>query len=197
MTNNVKLITILTGVVITCLAAALGTLASNHLGWVLFFTSIGCCIVGLTCLAIARYREVLLAQVNDRSLWIIALALLVIGLVAPVEFLYLSSPLPREHLLQEAGLILFGFGVVLYFWSRSLLEFWKDGESSLDTSRPITRVEAYPVIRFPAYLGLGLSAAGLCLGYSSFIGLSVVLVILIPGIIYRIKLHDKRLAMNV
>lgn len=199
MNNNARLSIIVTGVVLGCLAVVLGlrTLPTNHLGWVLLTIGASCCITGLVCLAIAKFRDAILSQVDDRSLWIIALAVSVIGIAPPVEFLYLSAILPRAHLLQEAGLTLFGSGLVLFLWSRSLLDWWDTGESPVRTDPPLTRAGAYQVIRYPAYLGMGLSAVGLCLGYSSVIGLAAILMVLIPGLIYRMKFQDRRLAAEL
>lgn len=199
MNNNARLSIIGTGVVLSSLVVALGlgTMSSNHLGWVLMIFGAGCCMTSLVCLVTTKYRDAILSQADDRSVWIIALAASAIVIAPPVEFLYLSAILPRAHLLQEAGLILFGSGIVLFLWSRSLLEWWDTGESPVKTDPPLTRAGAYQVIRYLAYLGLGLSAVGLCLGYSSLIGLVVVLAVLIPGMIYRMRYQNRRLAGDI
>jgi protein-S-isoprenylcysteine O-methyltransferase Ste14 len=51
----------------------------------------------------------------------------------------------------------------------------------------------YRLIRHPAYAGYMLMAVGISLGYSSLAGLASMLVILLPGLIYRMQVEERLL----
>ncbi len=49
-------------------------------------------------------------------------------------------------------------------------------------------------MRHPAYSGYLLMALGIALGYASLVGVASVLLLLLPGILYRLRLEEKLLS---
>jgi protein-S-isoprenylcysteine O-methyltransferase Ste14 len=60
--------------------------------------------------------------------------------------------------------------------------------------QPLIQHGPYHFIRHPAYAGYVLIALGLSIGYSSLLGLIVILCLLLPTVIYRIHVEDAVLA---
>ena len=52
----------------------------------------------------------------------------------------------------------------------------------------------YRWVRHPGYSGFLLVALGMALGYSSLIGLIAIPLLLLPGLVYRIKVEEDRLS---
>ena len=192
MTRNIKITLLWFTVLISLAVAALGleTRADNHLGWVLLLAGVGSCLTGTFILAIAHYRQKIQAQSVDRALWLILPGVVLAALIPPLEYLYVPAILPRTILIQEAGLILVITGLLVGFRSYFLLEWWDVGDNQAMLDKHLTRHGMYRLIRFPAYVGLGLIVLGLCLGYSSLAGLIAAFLLLLPGIAWRVRLED-------
>jgi protein-S-isoprenylcysteine O-methyltransferase Ste14 len=174
-----------TSLVIACLG--LETCTSNPLGWVLFFAGVGFCVAGSLALAASTHPRSGQTAAPDRSLGLFAPGLLVIGLVSPLEYLYLPASLPRTVLMQEAGLVLFGAGLLICLWARCLLEWWDTGDTRDRADARLTRAGADQIMRYPGYVGLGLMGLGLGVGFASLIGLLVWGLLLLPRIFYRMR----------
>ena len=67
------------------------------------------------------------------------------------------------------------------------------GHVSVKTEQDLVQSGPYRIIRLPAYAGYLLMALGLALGYASFWGFISTLLILLPAVIYRIRLEDRLL----
>ena len=189
MTGNMKLAILMSTIIAGLIIALLGwfTVPGNRLGWFLLISGGIYCLVGPLYLAVANFRQKIKSDSGERSFWLIVPGLLVISLIPPLEYLLLPSTLPRTVLMEEAGLILLGAGLFFFLRSRYALEFWDIG-GSLDHPVPsLTHAGIMQVMRYPAGIGLALLALGICIGYSSLIGLCVVLLILLPGLIYLFR----------
>jgi protein-S-isoprenylcysteine O-methyltransferase Ste14 len=130
---------------------------------------------------------------GDRSYWLITAGMLAGFYLPPVEYLYLSNVLPRTHWMVISGLGLVILGVVLFIWARRSLRANYSGHVSVKSGQILVQSGPYRVIRHPAYAGYLLMALGLSLGYSSLAGLASVLVLLLPGLVYRMNVEEKLL----
>ena len=188
MDRKLKRVVIFIGALVSLIVACLGveTRTSSHIGWVVFFAGLASCVAGLLYLGITSFRQASAVGRFDRSIWLIVLGVFVIGLAPPLEYLYLEATLPRIDLLQDASLVLFVTGLPLFLWSAGMATWWySTGHPS--TAVPGTkRAGMYRTLIYPGYVGLGLMALALCTGYSSLIGLGAFLLLLLPGLIYRI-----------
>jgi protein-S-isoprenylcysteine O-methyltransferase Ste14 len=122
-----------------------------------------------------------------------------IGMIAafylpPIEYLFFPAVLPRTVWIQVAGLLLVIIGSALFVWARRTLGNFYSGHVSVIEGQPLIRSGPYRFIRHPAYAGYLLITLGLALGYSSFAGLTVVLFIVLPCMVYHIYVEDKLLA---
>jgi protein-S-isoprenylcysteine O-methyltransferase Ste14 len=191
MFRSLTLTYLSTMVVVSCTIAALGlvTRVNNHLGWVLLSLAGIFCIVGLFYLSLPKHRKSIEVELKNRSLWLLATGFLVILIIPPLEYLFLNSILPRSDFMQEVGLILFGAGLLFCFRSRIFLELWNPGDDQVQTDFRLTRRGTYQTTRYLDYAGYGLIALSLCMGYSSLIGLLAILGLLLPGIMYRMRIE--------
>lgn len=192
MDGKLKRMVIFIGALVSLIVACLGveTRNSTHIGWVVFVTGLLGCVAGLLYLGINSFRQASAAGGFDRPMWLILLGLLLIGLAPPLEYLYLEATLPRVDLLQDASLVLFVSGLPLFLWSSGMVAWWY--------SRPsLNQADLFRLLRYPGYAGLGLMALGLCIGYSSLIGLLALLLLLLPGVIYRIWIETRSWNLNV
>jgi len=114
----------------------------------------------------------------------------------PVEYLYVAAVLPRSGWMPAAGIVLVCLGVVLFVWARRTLGRNYSGHVSVKSEQSLVRSGPYRFIRHPAYAGFLLMALGLCLGYSSLTGLGAVLVLLVPGLVYRMRVEEKLLVQH-
>lgn len=131
---------------------------------------------------------------TDRSFWAIVLGIIPAFYFPPLEYLYFDAILPRVRAMQILGLLIIALGSILFVWARRVLGDFYSGHLSVVEGQPLVQHGPYHFIRHPAYAGYLLIALGLWIGYSSLLGLIVVLSLLIPTIIYRIHVEDAVLA---
>jgi protein-S-isoprenylcysteine O-methyltransferase Ste14 len=161
-----------------------GTLQDNILGWFLL-------VVGVLYPAVVVINYVFLhrpfwkfmgsargdrEEKGDRTFWLALPGLLGVFFAPPLEWVYLPAVLPRAPWMQAAGLALVLAAAGLRFWARAGARLVQNGP--------------YRYVRHPAYTSLVLAALGVALGYSSWIGLAAVLVLLLPALIYRIGIEE-------
>ncbi len=186
-----------------CLALlGLETLRTNLLGWFLLLTGI-IFAAGIVVAAYIRREQFWEARLKgntakeergDRSFWLIALGMVGGFYLAPVEYLYFPAILPRPAWIQIPASLLTILGAALFVWARRALGKSYSGHVSVTEDQPLAQNGPYRFIRHPAYAGYVWMSLGLAVGYSSLAGLAAALFVLLPAVIYRIRVEDKLLA---
>src|SRR3990172_3889337 len=131
---------------------------------------------------------------TDRSFWLIVIGMIAVFFMPPIEYLFLPAVLPRVEWVQVTGLTLIVFGSALFIWARRALGKFYSGHVSVGEGQPLVQNGPYRFILYPAYAGFMLIALGISLGYSSLAGLAAILFLLLPSVIYRLRVEDKLLA---
>jgi hypothetical protein len=170
---------ILTGLITACLG--LETRHSNHLGWALLLAGTGFTTIGCLSLGVLFLQDATAEQHADRTLWLPCLAALVISLITPLEYLYLPNVLPRSDHAQDIGLILFAGGLAFYLLSLQSTNTWHAYKSAPDRNR----FPLLSTILCPTSASLLLFGLGLGIGFSSWIGLVLSVILLFPCLLYR------------
>jgi integral membrane sensor domain MASE1 len=189
MTTREKKLLFFVGIPTAVVSACLGleTQRSNHLGWALLIAGIAFIAFGSITLAIMFVNEAREKPAPGRSLWLPVLGVLLISLVAPLEYLYVPPILERSHLVQDFGLILFVCGFCF------ILLMIHSGRAAYTTDRLSTGIIQW--VWRPAFASLMLFALGLSIGYSSLVGLLVAFLLVLPGLIYSMAMEDRNLRM--
>jgi protein-S-isoprenylcysteine O-methyltransferase Ste14 len=195
-------------VIVPTLAILLGllgvvTLCYNPLGWFLTLVG-GAFTVGIFVdFAIRKnfFWEPRLAgtpaqeERGDRSFWFVTLGMISTFYLPPIEYLYFSL-LPHTDTMVASGLGLIVCGSALFVWARRTLGDAYSGHLSVVNGQELVQRGPYRFIRHPAYAGYLLIALGISLGYSSLAGLCAIPLLLVPGLVYRIRLEEKFLAVH-
>ncbi|GAP13292.1 putative protein-S-isoprenylcysteine methyltransferase [Longilinea arvoryzae] len=189
--------------VLAVLLAGLGwkTLPDNPLGWFLFVTgavfAIGVVIVlWIRRKAIWQPRSggvMTREEKGDRSFWLYLPGAMAAFFIPPLEYLYLPAVLPRSSAFAWTGGILVILGCTLFAWARRTLRAAYSGHLSVTSEQILVQSGPYRIVRHPAYLGYFLMSLGVCSGYSSLYGLISIPLLLMPGLVYRIRTEDKML----
>jgi protein-S-isoprenylcysteine O-methyltransferase Ste14 len=181
------------------------TLPGNLLGWFLLVIGVGYPAGGAIYLWVkSKSRAGLLAPVfgqeaireepGDRSFWLVLPGFLAVFFGSPVEFLLLPALLPRGTGMQIAGLIVIGLGGILHHWTRRFMGDLFTGRVQVQAGHRLVQGGPYRFIRHPAYASYLLITLGLALGYSSLIGLAALPILLLPGLVYRLKVEEELLS---
>jgi protein-S-isoprenylcysteine O-methyltransferase len=190
------------GLAVLLVFLGIETLHTNPLGWFLILTGI-VYAVGIAIDAYVRKEEFwgakqsgdnLQEEQGDRSFWPIALGLMVVFFLSPVEYLYFSIFQPPTVWMEVVGVGLVLLGSILFVWARRTLGKHYTGHVSVKKEQELAQNGPYRIIRHPAYAGYLLMALGLALGYSSLLGFVSTLLILLPATVYRIRVEDTMLA---
>ncbi len=169
------------------------TLSENLLGWFLFIAGV-LYAAGAVIVAYILRRNFWEAQVTglvrhaepgDRSFWWLTAGMAAVFYLSPLEFLYLRATTAAANWLEVAGACLVVLGGLLFLWARR----HHIGEPS-KASGP------YRVLRHPDYAGCLLAGLGLAMGYASLWGAVALLLILLPAVLWRIRLEEKLLWVN-
>lgn len=189
--------------ILALLLALLGlkTLSANPLGWILVLVGTGYVLGTGIVFLIRRQRfwesdtggAVVTEEKGDKSFWFISLGMLAGFFSSPLEVLYLPAILPRNAGFMAVGLGLVILGMGLFVWARRTLKQNYSGHISVNSRQELIQTGPYRIIRHPAYSGYLLMTLGISLGYSSLAGLIATLVLLIPGLAYRMKVEEKLL----
>jgi len=186
------------------LLALLGfeTLRSNLLGWFLFLTGI-VYTAGIMIDAYTRKEEFwgpkqssdnLQEEQGDHSFWPIALGIMAVFFLSPLEYLYFATIRLSTIWMEAIGMGLVVLGSILFVWARRTLGRHYSGHVSIKKEQGLVQSGPYRIIRHPAYSGYLFMALGLALGYSSLFGFVSTLLILLPAAVYRIRVEDRMLA---
>ena len=186
-----------------CLALlGLETLGANRLGWFLLALGISYPAGGVIYYFIhrkpfwnaVRAGEAVQAEVNDRSFWTVLPGFIAAMFAPPLEWYYLGAMLPRHLDMEIAGWLAVITGITLAGWARITLKNYYSGRIQVGSHQELVKSGPNRMIRHPAYLGMFLIALGVAVGYSSLIGLLAVLLLLIPGLAYRISVEERLLS---
>lgn len=178
------------------------TMQSNLLGWFLLLTGLiyffGVVIIYWIC-GIRFWRpqsegEIMKEERDDWSFWFIVIGMVAGFYLPSIEYLFFTALLPRGLWIQIVSLLLIFFGSVLFIWARRTLGKFYSGHVSVIDGQQLVQKGPYHFIRHPAYAGYLLITFGLALGYSSLAGFASILFLLLPAVIYRIRVEDKLLA---
>jgi protein-S-isoprenylcysteine O-methyltransferase Ste14 len=189
--------------VLAILLALLGwsTLRENPLGWFLFVTGVVYAGGVVVVLWIRRKRfwqaqtggETTAEEKGDRSFWLYLPGAMAAFFIPPLEYLYVAAILPRSAACEWGGVALILLGCALFAWARRTLGAAYSGHLTVTSRQGLVQSGPYRVVRHPAYLGYLLMSLGVCLGYSSLFGLASISLLLLPGLIYRIRTEDRLL----
>jgi protein-S-isoprenylcysteine O-methyltransferase Ste14 len=134
------------------------------------------------------------SEAGNRSFWWILPGFLAVFFGPPLEFLYLPVWLPRGTGMELAGLAIILLGLVLRIWTRLTIGGMYTGYVKIRVHHILVTGGPYHFIRHPGYAGFVLMALGLALGYSSWIGLAAIPLLLLPGLAYRMGVEERLLA---
>lgn len=190
------------GLAILLTALGLATLQSNLVGW---FLSILGIVYFLGVVIVYWFRriefwrpraqgEFVRQERSDRSFWFIVVGMIAAFYLPPIEYLLFEAVLPRAFFMQILGLLFIVLGSVLFVWARRTLGRFYSGHVSVIDGQQLVQSGPYRFIRHPAYAGYLLMALGLAVGYSSLGGTAALISLLLPAVIYRIRVEDRLLA---
>lgn len=178
------------------------TLRENLMGWFLLVSGLIYFFGGIVVYWIRGIRfwharakgEVLKEERDDVSFWFIVAGMVAVFYLPPFEYLLVLAILPRIVWMQVTGLLIILVGSILFIWARRVLGYFYSGHLSVIEGQPLVQHGPYRFIRHPAYAGYILIALGLSLGYSSLAGLVAILFLLLPSVVYRLRVEDRLLA---
>jgi protein-S-isoprenylcysteine O-methyltransferase Ste14 len=130
---------------------------------------------------------------GDRSFWIILPGFLAVFFAPPLEWFYLPAFLPRTLWMQVAGLVLILAALVLRIWARQHIRGLYSGHVQVQAGHRLIQSGPYRYVRHPGYSGFLLMALGVAAGYSSWIGLAALVILLLPGLAYRMRVEERLL----
>ena len=199
---TIFLLIVAPGLAILLVFLGLVTLRSNLLGWFLLLTGI-VYLVGIAIDSYVRKEEFweskqmggnLQEERGDLSFWPIALGIMAAFFLSPLEYLYFDTFQSRTVWMEAFSVGLVILGSLLFFWARRTLGRRYSGHVSVKKEQELVQSGPYSIIRHPAYAGYLFMALGLALGYSSLLGFVSILLILLPAVVYRIRVEDRMLA---
>lgn len=199
---TIFLLIVAPGLAILLVFLGIKTLRMNLLGWFLLLTGI-VYTVGILIDGYVRKEEFwksghdgyyLHEEHNDRSFWLITLGLLSVFFLSPLEYLYFATFQPRTAWMESIGVGLVLLGSTLFVWARRTLGKQYTGHVSVKKGQELVQSGPYHIIRHPAYAGYLLMVFGLSLGYASLVGYASILFVLLPAVMYRIRLEERFLA---
>ena len=170
---------------------ALETTPTNFLGWFLFATGIAYGVGGVIYLWRNRTMDTSTrVEAGNRSFWWILPGFLVVFFAPPLEFLHLPAFLPRGIGMELAGLLMILLGLSLRVWTRLTAGGMYSGYVHIRVQHVLVTDGPYRFVRHPGYAGFVVMALGLAIGYSSWIGLAAIPLLLLPGLGYRMRVEE-------
>lgn len=103
-----------------------------------------------------------------------------------------AVPLP-SLILTWFSLFLYGAGIFLRYWSMLVLKQEFTRHVHVSSSKTLVGHGPYRFIRHPLYSGLILCMIGISFYLAIWIGLAATIILVLPSILYRIKLEEKML----
>jgi protein-S-isoprenylcysteine O-methyltransferase Ste14 len=180
------------------------TIPSNLIGWFLLLVGLAYSVGVVVAFTLRRIRlfdkgvSITYSQEErgDRSFWFIALGMMAVFYLSPIEYLCFLSFHQQRSPRDLSGFALILLGTALLVWARRTLGSGYTGHASVKQTQPLVRNGPYQWIRHPAYLGYLLMVLGITLGYWSIAGLVSMLVILVPSMIFRINVEEEMLSKH-
>jgi protein-S-isoprenylcysteine O-methyltransferase Ste14 len=175
-------------------ALALETTPTNFLGWFLFAIAIAYGAGGVIYLwrdhdeGVSRH-----AETGNRSFWWILPGCIAIFFAPPLEFLFLRASLPHSLALELAGLVIILLGLLIRLWTRLTIGRMYSGYLRVKIGHVLVTDGPYRLVRHPGYTGFVLMVLGICIGYSSLIGLACIPLLFLPGLAYRMGVEERLL----
>jgi len=193
-TRGIRVGLIFSAYLLVCALGYLGIIVyrQNLLGWFLILTALLYGLGGPFLLRTNLKREGVIRQERqDRSFWLILPGFLVVFYASPLEFLYVPQFLPRGQWIQIVGLVLITASFMLITWAQQALKGRYSGRIQVVLGQTLVQDGPYHYLRHPAYAGFLLMGIGISIGFSSLIGLLAVPALLLPGLLYRIKVEER------
>jgi protein-S-isoprenylcysteine O-methyltransferase Ste14 len=179
----------------------LETLRSNVVGWFLLAFGIAYPAGGIIHTFIhqkpfwqsSRPGEPAMEETGDLSFWMILPGFLVVFFVPPLEWVYLHGWMPHETWMQITGSGVILISIALLIWARIYLRNQYSGHVEVVTGHRLVLNGPYRFIRHPSYTGFLLMTFGVAVSYASLIGLAAIPLLLLPGLVYRMRVEEKLL----
>jgi protein-S-isoprenylcysteine O-methyltransferase Ste14 len=173
---------------------ALETTPTNFLGWFLFAIGIAYGAGGV----IYLWRNQVIEdstrnEAGNRSFWWILPGFVAVFFGPPLEFLHLPVILPRGIGMELAGLLIILLGLIIRVWTRLTIGGMYTGYVQIRVHHVLVTDGPYHFVRHPGYAGFVLMALGFAIGYSSWIGLAAIPLLLRPGLAYRMRVEERLL----
>ena len=170
------------------------TLKTNLLGWFLLFMG-AAYVIGGPLYIWKRKGEPPARQEEhgDRSFWLIQPGFILAIFGAPLEYLFVPAVLPRLLGMQVTGLLLMIVGAFLLSWARRVIRGQFSGHVRIQEGHQLVQSGPYQFVRHPGYLGYLLIVFGIAVGFSSLSAAASMVLLLLPGLIYRINVEEKML----
>jgi protein-S-isoprenylcysteine O-methyltransferase Ste14 len=189
--------------VLAMLLALLGveTIPTNPLGWFLLLVGVAFSAGIIITFTIRRQHfwepsttsETTQEERGDFSFWLIVLGMSAVFYLSPLEFLFAPDTLPRHDWIAAIGFAFVTLGSVFFVWARITLKQSYSGHLTVKAGQNLVQSVPYTIIRHPGYAGFFFIALGVGLGYSSLAGLVAAAVLLLPSLVYRIRVEEKLL----
>jgi protein-S-isoprenylcysteine O-methyltransferase Ste14 len=173
---------------------ALETTPTNFLGWFLFAIGIAYGAGGVIYLWRNQDSEDSAQnEASNRSFWWILPGFVAVFFGPPLEFLHLPVSLPRGIGMELTGLLVILLGLMMRAWTRLSIGGMYTGYVKIQVHHVLVTDGPYHIVRHPGYAGFVLMALGLAIGYSSWIGLAAIPLLLLPGLSYRMRVEERLL----
>lgn len=170
------------------------TLKTNLMGWFLLFMG-AAFVIGGPLYVRRRKGEPPARQEErgDRSFWLVQPGFILAVFGAPLEYLLVPAVLPRLLWMQIVGLFLVIAGAFLLSWARRVIRGQFSGHVRIQEGHQLVVNGPYHFVRHPGYLGYILIVLGIAVGFSSLAAAAALILLLLPGLIYRIHVEEKML----
>lgn len=180
------------GALLAISMAGLGleTIWQNLMGGVLVLLGFAYMLGGAIYLWATQGKASIRKELGDRSLWLLAPGFLVVFFAPPLEYLYVPQIVPRGLAMQAIGLALILGGVLVRIWARSALKELYTGHLQVQANQRLIQSGPYRFVRHPGYAAFILLSLGLCVGYSSLIGLAAIPILMLPSLAYRMQVEE-------
>lgn len=164
------------------------TLSTNMLGWFLFIAGV-LYAAGTVIVAFVLRRNfweaqhsglVQHAEPGHGSFWFLTAGMAAVLYLSPLEYLYLRANDENANWLELTGACVALLGGLLFLWARRSR-----------VGQQVIPAAANHVLRHADYAGCLLAGFGMALGYMSLWGAASLLFILLPAVLWRIRLEEK------